>query len=264
MATRQPVCSVPIITRILGSFWHVFGHQCRVSKAVAENLICKYGQDLTQPPPPPLVVPNRPKPKAPPTSTTGEMTRIEKAYLADQSPVWTTKSSPYRDSIFNVQCLYDLDNQKKLVEVTASGVRTVKFLSSRCPRSCRSEPPVAFSYWSLKAKSKRPVSQMKGSTRKHLRHLMALPPAALSSNEMNRSVTEPRARLKIAESDDDSDDDSEDDSDAYQEKEDQTDQDYDQLITQFITMQANQEWQEVNKGRFENLIHQRGAPAIPL
>jgi hypothetical protein len=83
------------------------GHKFRVSEAVAENLICKYGQDLTQPPPPPLAVPNRPKPKAPPTSMTGdEMTRKEKAYWADQSPVWTTKSSPYRDSIFKDQFLY--------------------------------------------------------------------------------------------------------------------------------------------------------------
>jgi hypothetical protein len=76
---------------------------------------------------------------------------------------------------------------------------------------------------------------MKGSTRKHLQRLMALPPAALSSNEMNRSVTEPRARLKIAESDDDS----VADSDADQEEEDQSDQEDDQLITQFITIQAN-------------------------
>jgi hypothetical protein len=147
------------------------GHQCRTSEAVAENLICKYGQDLTQPPPPPLLVPNRPKPKAPPPSTTGQMTRKEKAYWADQSPVWTTKSSPYRDSIFKDQYLYDLDDDKKLVEVTASGVRTVEFLSSRCLSSAHKEPPVAFSYWRLKAKSKRPVSQMKGSTRKHLRRL---------------------------------------------------------------------------------------------
>jgi hypothetical protein len=211
------------------------GHQCRTSEAVAENLICKYGQDLTQPPPPPLLVPNRPKPKAPPPSTTGQMTRKEKAYWADQSPVWTTKSSPYRDSIFKDQYLYDLDDDKKLVEVTASGVRTVEFLSSRCLSSVHKEPPVAFSYWRLKAKSKRPVSQMKGSTRKHLRRLMALPPASLSSNEMNRSVTEPRARLKIAESDDDS----VADSDAHQEEDDQSYQDDDQLIMQFISLPAN-------------------------
>jgi hypothetical protein len=151
-------------------------HKLHCSQFVAENIICKFGQDQTTAPPRPKSVPNLPMPKLQSlasTSKRGSKTRKERAHLGDVERVWKTKASPYRDSIYPFQFLYFLDKQLNLVQVTPARVDIVDPLSSLCAPSTQPELPVPFSYWQMKVKSKRTVPPMKGCTRSHLKFLLA-------------------------------------------------------------------------------------------
>jgi hypothetical protein len=148
-----------------------------------ENIICKFGQDQVEEPPVPKVVripiyetaTGSAAKKIKVGASTG-MTRKAKRLLADKEKKWKkTAPSPYRDSIYRNQCLFDLDPRGNLIKYALDGSSIVPFIHSDCilidcPQHPFEKSPITFAYWKQKIGDRR-VVPMKEATRNHLKTL---------------------------------------------------------------------------------------------
>ena len=164
---------------------------CRlgISSFVAENLVCKFGQAQVLQPPKPLPVPNKPEglhsSRVNKRQRSGNGQEVGRQSNKNECLVWTkTKPSPYRDSVYPHQSLFDFDNDNNLVAITSTSERTVPTLASQCDVEPR--PPTltkqTFAFWGRKIRGTRLIP-VKESTRNHVKFLKATHPAIYGQGE---------------------------------------------------------------------------------
>jgi hypothetical protein len=135
-----------------------------ITAAEAENLVCKYSQDNTD---------KIGRPKA--------------------------KASPYRDSLYLGQHLFNLDRHFRLVATTESSSGIVDFIETRCcpldPRHAVPEVDAGPGYWALKVKPPGRLNPLKDGTRKYIKAKREAEEEAIRRAELS---SKHRFRIRIS------------------------------------------------------------------
>jgi hypothetical protein len=165
-----------------------------LSSLVAENLVCKYGQEVTEQPPRlvnrfVLAPPGKSK-----AGTTKKKTKKVKLGEADMTAKWKPSGNPYRDSVYKGQSLHYLDSRLRHIKVTTKGSEVEESLATRCfPLEACFMPgvdltPVPFSYWKQRFAGRR-VVPMKACTRTHVRKEKCLTTVPTTRQQKKRKIS---------------------------------------------------------------------------